>query len=186
MRPIDAQLGFAVRVAAYVVIAVWAMHLINWALGYELNRFGVWPRHLVGLVGVFVAPLLHISFQHLIANTVPLFVALAGILIVHQRSAPVVIVGVWVGSGLLLWVFGRGLIHIGASGVVYGLLSFAFFAGIFRREIKDILLAVAVLALYGSLVWGVFPRFGPVSWDGHLAGAVVGAGIAWAYRRRTS
>ncbi len=50
-----------------------------------LAGLGIHPRSLVGLVGILFAPFIHVSFAHLIANTIPL--AVLGWLVMLQRSA---------------------------------------------------------------------------------------------------
>ena len=90
-------------------------------------------------------------------------------------------------GGVLLWVFGRQANHIGASGLVFGLISFLVFAGVFERRFVSIAVALVTLLLYGgSLLWGMLPVQEGVSWDGHLCGAIAGGLLAFQVARGNS
>jgi membrane associated rhomboid family serine protease len=89
-------------------------------------------------------------------------------------------------SGVLLWIFGRPAIHVGASTLIFGLAVFLVVSGFRERRPLTILIAVLVLFFYGgSVVAGILPRIGSsVSWDGHLAGAVAGGLIGYSLTRQ--
>ena len=87
------------------------------------------------------------------------------------------------GSGILLWTSGASGNHIGLSGVVYALAAFLFLSGVIRRHAILMRVALVVVFLYGSIVWGVFPIEVGVSWQGHLAGAFVGGLLALVWRK---
>lgn len=166
--------ALALKVAGGFVLLLWGVFLLDWLLGLDLTRFGVRPGRPEGIVGVFAAPLLHGGFSHLGSNSVPLFVLLAGALFVYPSAAVRALPVIYVVSGLLVWVFARPSNHIGASGLLYGLLLFVFVSGVLRRDARSIALSMLVYFLYGSMVWGVLPIKEGVSWEYHLAGAVVG------------
>jgi membrane associated rhomboid family serine protease len=129
-------------------------------------------------------PFLHANLRHLVANTIPLSVLL--ILLAGSRAASwAVVVSIAALGGLLLWMFGRPAVHIGASGLISGLTVFLVLSGFLEQRIIPLLIAVLVGFLYGgSLVLGVVPRFGSqVSWDGHLCGAIAGGLVAYALPR---
>ena len=67
--------------------------------------------------------------------------------------------------------------------MVYGLLSFVFWTGIFRGNIKSIVLSLVVTVLYSGYIWGILPVKEGVSWESHLYGALVGIVIAFALRK---
>ena len=163
-----------------LVGAIWCAFLIGKILPFNVNAWGVTPRTLGGLVGIPVMPFLHGSLSHLISNTVPLVVLLL-LLSGSQARAWEVVVDVVLVGGLLLWLFGRSAVHVGASGLIFGLISFLIVSGVLERRLVSLAVAVLVGFLYGgSLLSGVIPKIGShVSWDGHLAGAVAGAGVAW-------
>lgn len=162
---------------------VWGVFAVS-LLAPPIDRFGVVPRTLVGLVGIPAMPFLHADLGHLLGNTVPLVVLLSLLAGSRARSWRIV-AGVVLLGGLLLWLFGRPANHIGASGLIFGLISFLIVAGFIEKRTVPLLISLLVGFLYGgTLVWGVLPRIGSeVSWDGHLAGAVAGAVVAWALTR---
>ena len=147
-------------------------------------RFGILPLHPEGLRGILTGPLIHGDFMHLFSNSVPLIVLGAGILYLYRPFALRVIILVYLLGGLGVWLFARPVYHIGASGLIYGFIAFIFWSGVFRREPRAIALALIVTFLYGGLVWGVLPIREGVSWEGHLSGAVVGAVLAYLYRKK--
>lgn len=175
--------SLALKTAAIFVAALWAVFALDMLLSLDLRQFGVRPGQPVGLVGVFAAPLLHGGLNHLSSNSVPLFVLLSGALFVYPNAAIRALPLIYVVSGALVWMFARPANHIGASGLLYGLLTFVFVSGILRRDMRSIALSMLVYFLYGSMVWGVLPLKAGVSWEYHLAGAVVGIACAFLWRR---
>lgn len=172
----------AVRVSAGFVVLIWAIFLIDRLLGLQLYRFGLLPQTQSGLAGLILTPLLHASWQHLLSNTLPVLVAGTAILFLYPNSAMRVIPVIYFGSSLVVWVFGRPDVHIGASGLIYGLLAYVFVGGIMRRDMRSIGVSLLIWFLYGSLLSGIVPRSGPVSWELHLAGFILGVVLAIIYR----
>ena len=164
---------------AIFIAVIWAAFLLSLVFP-SLNSFGVVPRTLRGLVGIAAAPFLHADFHHLLGNTVPLFILLALLAGSKARSFEIVI-DVIVLGGLLLWVFGLGAYHIGASGLIFGLITFLMLSGFLEKRVVPMMIAVFVGFLYGgTLIWGIMPSFGSqMSWDGHLCGAVAGGIVAY-------
>ncbi|SVB20640.1 uncharacterized protein METZ01_LOCUS173494, partial [marine metagenome] len=85
--------------------------------------------------------------------------------------------------GLVVWQFGRASLHVGASGLVYGLATYILVAGLIRRDRRAISAAMLVFFLYGTLVWGVLPSETGVSWETHLVAGLVGVVLAIFFRR---
>ncbi|MBV9162757.1 MAG: rhomboid family intramembrane serine protease [Pseudonocardiales bacterium] len=143
-------------------------------LGGALDADGIRPRRLDGLEGILWAPLLHHGWQHLAANTVPVlvlgFFALAGG--VGQFIA--VTATIWLVGGLGTWLTGSDSVHLGASILIFGWLVFLLARSFFVRSAAQILLAVALCAVWGSVLWGVLPGTVGISWQGHLFGALGG------------
>jgi membrane associated rhomboid family serine protease len=164
---------------------MWAFEIVDVALDNRLDQYGIEPRDPDGLFGVVAAPFLHAGFGHLIANSIP-FVTL-GILIAFQGALRVISVTVIVGlvSGLGTWLVApEGTIHIGASGIVFGYATYLLARGVFNRNVWEILIGVAVAAVWGTaLLGGLMPQEG-VSWQGHFFGAVGGVLAAWLLARR--
>ncbi len=179
----QASFGLAAKLALGFVVLLWAIQAVNVALDLELQRFGVEPRELAGLPGILVAPLLHGGFGHLIANSVPLLVVGTTMLHLYPDSASKVLPAVYLGPGIAVWLFARGGVHIGASGLIYGLAAYVFVAGLIRHDRRAIAASLLVAFIYGSLAWGVLPIRPGVSWETHLAAALIGIVLAIALRR---
>ena len=178
-----ANFRLAFKTALGFVALLWAIQLLNWGLVLELERFGVRPRQLAGLPGILFAPLLHAGFSHLLANSLPLLVLGTVMLHLYPSSALKVIPAVYLGPGIAVWLLARDSIHLGASGMVYGLVSYVFMGGLIRRDRRAIAASLLVCFLYGALAWGVFPIQPGVSWETHLAAALIGLALAIALRR---
>lgn len=167
------QLYLPELAAAFVI--VWAINLINWfLLGSRLNCFGIYPRHIAGLPGIVLAPLLHGNFAHLLFNTIPGFV-LACFVLTHGLDVLLAVTAVtWLGSGLLVWLFGRRALHVGMSAIITGYFGYLLIEAIRAPTVLSILLALIMLYYFGSIFTGIFPQEERVSWEGHLFGFVCG------------
>ena len=179
-----ANFRLAFKIALGFVALLWLVELLNEGLDLGLQRFGVQPREFAGLPGILLAPLLHGSFAHLLTNSLPLLVLGTVMLHLYPNSALKVIPAVYLGPGIAVWLFAKASsIHVGASGLVYGLVSYIFVAGVIRRDRRAIAASLLVSFLYGSSVWGVLPISAGVSWETHLAAALIGLALAIALRR---
>lgn len=176
-----------------LIIAIW----INFGLqqlGAFRGCYGVIAWQVRGLKGILLSPLFHSNLNHLVSNTLSLFVLTLLLFLFYQKRAYWVLLLGWLLSGLLLWLlpdfqsFGTTInnCHIGASGLIYMLASFLFWGGIFSRQVVLILLSIAIAFVYGSLVYGVFPHLvdAGVSWQGHLMGAIVGGILGYLFNRK--
>ena len=159
--------------------AIWVFYFVS-VVFPGLDRYGVVPRKFSGLVGIVATPFLHANLEHLISNTVPLAVLLMLLAGSRAESWEVVAMIAFL-SGLLLWIFGRPAVHIGASGLISGLTAFLILSGFLESRLIPLLIALLVGFLYGgSLVLGILPRLGStISWDGHLCGAIAGGLVAY-------
>jgi membrane associated rhomboid family serine protease len=169
------------------VLGMWFVKIFEVVFHVDLEVYGLAPLKWSGLPGILFAPLLHANFSHLSANTLPFFF-LGGMLFYFYRPiAWKTFWGIWLITGLWVWVFARGdSVHVGASGVVYGLASFLFLSGIIRRDSKLMAITLLIAFLYGGLVWGIFPQLfphQPISWESHLMGLLAGAVLAIYYRK---
>lgn len=158
---------------------MWLVEIADWLVfGGTLDRLGIVPRQVDGLRGVLLAPLLHGGFGHLAANTLP-FLALGTLIMLRYRRQFAAIAGiVLLVSGLGTWLFAPSYtVHIGASGLVFGFFSYLVVAALYERSAGAIGLALVVIVLYGSILWGALPQDNGISWQGHLFG-LVGGGLA--------
>jgi membrane associated rhomboid family serine protease len=163
-------------------IAMWIVFLLSFLLHEDFSRMGLLPRNLVGLLGIITSPLIHADFSHIFSNTIPLIILGWIIFSVYPKLSYLLFVFIYLLTGLLVWIFARQVYHIGASGLVYGFVSFLFFSGIFRRDNKSIALALVITFLYGGLVWGMIPGLKGISWESHLFGAITGLLAAYMFR----
>jgi membrane associated rhomboid family serine protease len=170
---------------AVVTAVMWVQELVDLVPGTPFDSWGIRPRSGRGVLGIPLAPFLHDGFRHLFANTIP-FVVMGGAIAaggVARFVRVAAIVGVV--SGIGVWVFARsGTVHLGASGLVFGFLTYLLARGVIARKVTWMLGGLVVLVVYGGILWGLLPRPG-VSWTGHVFGALGGVVAAWALHRRT-
>ena len=169
-----------------IMLAImWGIHIIKVVTGFRFAAmYGMYPRSTEGILGIFTSPLIHSNWQHLTNNSVPFLVLGVMIFLFYRRIALKSFVLIYILTGLAVWIFARDVIHIGASGVVYGLVSFVAFLGIFRRNIKSIVLSLIILFLYSGMFYGVLPNQPGISWESHLLGGIVGIIVAWIFRKQ--
>ncbi|SHJ73279.1 Rhomboid family protein [Tessaracoccus bendigoensis DSM 12906] len=180
----------ALIVVGGLLAFMWALEGLDAVTLNALDSFGIEPRILGDLPNILWAPLLHFGWPHLISNSIPFLVL--GVMIYLSGPSKWVIATALstVTSGLMAWLLAPiGSITAGASGVIFGYLTYLLARGIFSRKLGQIVIAVVVFAIYGSVLWGVFPTAVGVSWQAHLGGAIGGVFAAWLVygldRRRT-
>ncbi len=156
------------------LLIIWTVYFIEIKFGFNFNKYGIYPKSFQGLRGVILSPFIHGSARHLFNNSMPLVVMLGCLYYFYKPIANKVLVIGLLLTGFLTWSFGRPSYHIGASGVIYFLVSFIFFSGIFRKYYRLVALSLVVVFLYGSMIWYIFPVEEQISWEGHLSGFIVG------------
>lgn len=156
------------------IALLWTTHLANAMTDYSLNAYGIMPRARGGLWGIPLSPLLHKDWSHLASNTLPLL-ALGGLVAARgaRTLAPAALIIILLG-GLGVWIAGRSAIHIGASGLVFGLFGYLVALGWYERSPLSIIVAIAVVAVYGGIIFGALPQSGFISWEAHLFGLMAG------------
>ena len=170
-------------VPLYFVLFLWIIFWIEVKYGYNFNKYGIYPRSLNGLRGIFFSPFIHGDIKHIYHNTIPLFVLSMALFYFYKHIAwKILFFGILL-SGFFTWCIGRPSYHIGASGLIYVLVSFTFFKGIFAKHYRLIALSLVVVFLYGSMIWGTLPIKEGVSWEGHLSGLVTGMLFAFFFRK---
>ena len=169
------------------IILLWLIHLFQRWTSFDLGNWGIYPRESFGLRGVIFAPLLHGDWAHLASNSVPFLVLATMIVYFYPRVALRAFLILYFITGFMVWLFARAnVFHIGLSYVVYGLVSFVFWTGVFRRSIRSIVLALIVTTLYSGMISGVLPTTEilqrNISWESHLLGAILGVFVAYFYK----
>lgn len=166
----------------YLVLILWIIFWFEVKYGFNLNKFGIYPRTFKGLRGVIFSPFIHSDIKHLYHNSIPLFVLLFSLVYFYRNIALKIFLYGTLMTGILTWIIARKSYHIGASGIIYLLFSFIFFSGIIRKNFRLIAVSLMVIFLYGSMVWYLLPVKENISWEGHVSGFVVGLFFAYYYR----
>jgi membrane associated rhomboid family serine protease len=157
---------------------LWVIQFVNAADDYDLDRFGLQPRHVAGLWGLVTMPFLHASYGHMFSNTAPLILIGWVLMLSGLRTWFTVTAIVVVGGGVLTWLVAPGsTVIVGASGMIFGWLGYLLARAYFSRKFKWIIVAVLVLLFFGSFLVGLFPTLNSgVSWQAHLCGFAAGVG----------
>lgn len=163
-------------------LSIWVVFWVEIKFGLDFTSWGVRPRTLLGLRGIFFSPFIHSGVSHLWHNSIPLIVLSAALFYFYKQISWKVLLWLLLLSGFGTWLIGRTSFHIGMSGVIYALVSFLFFKGIFARHYRLIALSLLVVFLYGSLIWGTLPLNAIVSWEGHLSGFIAGFLLSLRFR----
>ena len=173
-----------IRAVFMFVGIVWCAFLVGFVLPFDINTLGVTPRSLIGLVGIPLMPFLHAGWGHILSNTFPLTILLL-LLAGSKANSWTIVLYIALLGGVLLWLVGRPGPHVGASGLIYGLIAFLLLSGFLERRVIPLIISLLVGFLYGAtLLSGVLPAIGSqVSWEGHLCGAIAGFIAAWGLAR---
>ena len=163
----------------FFVLTLWLVFWCELQFQHNLSHFGIYPREVYGLKGILFSPFLHGDIEHLANNSIALLVLLPILRYFYKEQSFVVLFLGILFSGLGTWLLGRPSYHIGASGSIYALVSFIFFKGIFTKYYRLVALSFTIVILYGGSVWYMFPNVKEgISWEGHLAGFLVGLALA--------
>ncbi|MGB3015056.1 MAG: rhomboid family intramembrane serine protease [Candidatus Nanopelagicales bacterium] len=186
--PAETSRGLRPLIPVVVLLGVmWLLEILDAALPGDLDQFGIESRDVDGLTGVAASPFLHADFAHLMANTVPFLILGSIVALRNPRRFWPIVITITVVGGFAVWLLGpTNTVTIGASGVVFGFLTYLITAGILTRHWLDVVIAVGVLFVYGGILIGALP-FGVssgVSWLAHLTGAAAGVLAAFLFARQ--
>lgn len=169
-----------------LVAIMWLVKIVETVFGLDFSFLGIKPISAEGLTGILFFHFIHGDWHHLFANTVPILVLGASLYYFYRPIANKILLILMFSTGLITWCMARSGVHIGASGLVYGLTFFLMLSGFIRRDRKLIIISLIVVFLYGSLVWGLYPKHAienNISWEGHLAGFVMGIVLAIYFKK---
>lgn len=167
----------------FFVLSLWIVYWVQIRFDFDFYQYGIYPRDFSGLQGVLLSPFIHENLSHLYNNSIPLLVLLAAMQFFYPKQSFAVIAFGILFSGLITWIIGRSNYHIGASGLIYVLVSFIFFKGIQTGYYRLVALSLSVILLYGGMIWYVFPDVDKtISWEGHLAGFITGFAMSLIYK----
>ena len=162
-----------------LVALIWIVEVVNLILGHRLVSWGILPRSLGGLIGIPLAPWIHNGVWHAVSNTIPILILGGLTLPGGKKRFWETTVGVILLSGALVWIFGRGAFHVGASGLVFGYFGVILARAIFERSVIAIVIAFGMVMLYGGLLWGILPLRSQISFESHLFGLIAGFLVVW-------
>lgn len=168
------------------VVVMWAVKAVEEMFGFDLSFLGVQPLKAEGIPGIFLFHFIHGSWGHLLANTLPVIVLGAMLYYFYRTIASKVWLVLMFSTGLFTWCIAGGGCHVGASALIYGMAFFLMVSGFIRRNKSLVVVSFLVTLLYGSLVWGLFPKYAVennISWEGHFAGFLFGIILAFFYRK---
>lgn len=167
-----------------LVAVLWIVFFLQYFGIINTDAYGNWPHHIEGLKGIIFSPFIHGSFEHLISNTLPILVLLMVLLNAYPSTALYVLVFIHITSGSLVWFLAPDNgVHIGISGIIYGIAAFLVASGWFRNDRTSVSIAIFVGLFYGGMVVGFIPEKG-ISWQSHLYGAISGVLIAFVFRKK--
>ena len=166
----------------FLLLLIWVVEIYEHFRNVDFSNWGIFPREWDGIVGIFTAPYIHSDLEHLSSNSVPLVVLTSIMMFFYSRVAIPSYFIIQFLTGFAVWLFARPSYHIGASGVVYGLVAFVFWSGVFRRNLRSIVLALIVVILYSGYFYGIVPNKEGVSWESHLFGGLVGIFTAFLFK----
>jgi membrane associated rhomboid family serine protease len=176
-RALRAEIRGQVLVLGGTLALLWLLEIVDLvAFGGRLDGLGIKPRTLRGLIGIPLHPLLHAGLGHLAANTFGMI--FAGWFVVNRRRRDFFLI--WACATLLggvgTWLIApAGSVHVGASGVVMGLIGFLIARGWFERRFFTILGSIVMALLWaGTILGGLFPGDPRISWQVHLFGLLGG------------
>jgi membrane associated rhomboid family serine protease len=186
-RTVPARPGWAALIMLLMLAGMWMLELLDQLSGNQLDQLGIHARELDGMPEILTAPFLHAGWDHLISNSLP-FVVLGFLVLLSGLArwlvASLIIIVV---SGLTAWFLTpANTIILGASGLIFGWMTYLLARGLWSRRPAQVVIAVLVLLVYGGLIWGVFPSGAGISWQAHLGGAVAGVLAAWLLHRRAT
>ena len=179
------KIYYAVFYPSIICFLVILVFVFEHTMNLDFKKAGIFPRDLKTLINIFSMPFIHADWSHLFNNVISFFFLSSTLYYFYSEIANKIVLLSVILSGLILWTIGRESWHIGLSGIIYALSFFLFFSGIIRRSAPLIAISLIVAFLYGNNVWHLFPwqKFDPISWEGHLAGAVSGVLLAVVYRK---
>ncbi|MBN4065785.1 rhomboid family intramembrane serine protease [Candidatus Amoebophilus asiaticus] len=177
-----ANFKYATGITFGFVLVLWVVKFLEYIFNTDFNYLGIYPRMKAGSIGILTGPLIHNDFYHLFSNTLPLLVLGICTLYFYKQIAYQVFCAIYLFHGIGVWFIARPSYHIGASGLVYGLVSFIFFSGVLRRDRNLLAISLLVIFLYGGMIWGILPIQKGISWESHLIGGIVGLLCAVIYR----
>ncbi|OFX43708.1 MAG: hypothetical protein A2046_03595 [Bacteroidetes bacterium GWA2_30_7] len=180
-------------------VVLWLIKSYEVVFDFSLVKYGLLPQTFSGLKGIFLSPLIHADFSHLISNSVPLFLFSFAVFYFYRPVSYKILIFSWLLTGVFVWIgiipafniiknhvhiiYIREAYHVGASGLVYSLGAFLFVSGIIRKNFQLLALTLLVTFIFGGMIWGILPLKVEISWESHLYGLITGSILAFYFRK---
>lgn len=177
--------GKHLRTSIFVALILSFLMVVTFTLQqFFSNKFcpGIKPGEINSLYGIFLYPFFHSNISHLLSNLPPLFFLTSGAFYYLPKKLFPALLTIWLTSAIVIWGVGRSGCHLGASGLVYGLAFMLATLGFLKKQRTLGAFALIIVFMYGSMIWGVLPQEGNVSWEGHAGGAATGVLLALLWR----
>ena len=162
----------------FILVLMYAIFVIS-RIFPHLLVLGIWPRKLYGLPGILFAPFLHVNFNHLFFNSIPLVILSNFLLINGLHYYLMATLSIACISGLCIWCFAKPGIHLGSSGVVTGYWGLLVANLYVQGTLMALMLGIVCIYYFAGIFLGVFPGEKGVSWEGHLFGLLAGIGTSY-------
>lgn len=176
----------ALWVMVGLLAVMWALQIVSSLGDYGLSGdFGIEARDPASLPEIFSAPFFHFSWNHIEANSGPLFVF--GFLAAYRgvKKWLGVSVLIIVASGLGVWFTSSSTaVTAGASGLVFGYFGYIIVRGLFDRHPIDIVIGLVMALCFAYQFSSLLPSDEQISWQGHMFGFVGGIVGGWLFRDR--
>lgn len=168
----------------FFVLVLICVKVIEELDGLNFTKYGIMPQSRFGFWAIFTAPLIHQNADHLLGNCGSLLILGSGLFYFYSKSAYQIFFTIWLLAGFGLWLGGREAYHIGASGIIYGLIVFLLLGSIIRKNKPLGAISFLVILFYGGFLWGIFPIDPnlPYSWEAHLWGSLAGLAAVFLFR----
>ncbi|MEI6672074.1 MAG: rhomboid family intramembrane serine protease [bacterium] len=179
------KLGKGLSFGLLCIVLLWGMMVFE-VLFPQLKQFGIVPREISirSFIGIFLSPLLHADINHIVANSISLFILAIMLMASYERLAISVVFFTVIIGDSLVWIFARGgAIHIGASGLIFGLVGFLVANVFFRRDWRSLFVAIPIGFIYWTCIFGIFPSDPRISWEAHLFGLLTGIWLSFIFRK---
>lgn len=67
------RIFLAAVIPLFFLFILYILKILEVGMGWDFTRLGIYPMEKRGVFGIFAHPLVHSSFSHLAANSLPLF-----------------------------------------------------------------------------------------------------------------
>ena len=161
-----------------IVSIIWAVKIIEVTFNLDFTSYGILPRDWSSIWHIFTAPFIHGNWEHIYYNTLYWLVFSTAVFYLYPKRAYLYMLSAFIDTGIILWIIGRPSHHIGLSGVVYALASLVFFESLMAKNYGKMGISLAMILLFAGMAQGLFPKDIHISWEGHLAGVIIGFFLA--------